>query len=65
MNDDPAIAARAIEAGAKGYIAKNDDPALIVEAVREVGSGGHYLHPRWRARSLSTAPGPTPAQCRA
>ncbi len=45
MNDDPVIAARAIEAGAKGYIAKNDDPALIVEAVREVGSGGQYLHP--------------------
>ena len=29
MNDDPTVAARAIEAGAKGYIAKNDDPALL------------------------------------
>ena len=45
MNDDPVVAARAIEAGAKGYIAKNDDPALIAEAVRQVGNGGLYLHP--------------------
>ena len=45
MNDDPVIAARAIEAGAKGYIAKNDDPALLAEAVRTVAAGGLYLHP--------------------
>ena len=45
MNDDPVVAARAIEAGAKGYIAKNDDPALIAEAVKEVANGGLYLHP--------------------
>jgi two-component system, NarL family, invasion response regulator UvrY len=45
MNDDPAVAARAIEAGAKGYIAKNDDPALFAEAVKQVASGGLYLHP--------------------
>jgi two-component system, NarL family, invasion response regulator UvrY len=45
MNDNPVIAARAIEAGAKGYIAKNDDPALFAEAVRAVADGGLYLHP--------------------
>ena len=45
MNDNPVIAARAIEAGAKGYIAKNDDPALFAEAVKAVAGGGLYLHP--------------------
>jgi DNA-binding NarL/FixJ family response regulator len=45
MNDNPVIAARAIEAGAKGYIAKNDDPALFADAVRAVADGGLYLHP--------------------
>lgn len=45
MNDDPVIAARAIESGAKGYITKNDDPALFVSAVRSVANGGLYLHP--------------------
>jgi two-component system, NarL family, invasion response regulator UvrY len=44
MNDDPVIAARAIEAGARGYIAKNDDPALFADAVRQVANGGLYLH---------------------
>jgi DNA-binding NarL/FixJ family response regulator len=43
MNDDPVFAARAIEAGAKGYIAKNDDPLLFVDAVRRVADGGVYL----------------------
>jgi two-component system invasion response regulator UvrY len=45
MNDDPVFAARAIEAGAKGYIAKNDDPLLFAEAVRRVGEGDVYLRP--------------------
>jgi len=45
MNDDPVIAARAIESGAKGYIAKNDDPALFAGAVKTVADGGLYLHP--------------------
>ena len=45
MNDDPVVAARAIEAGAKGYIAKNDDPNLFAGAVKSVAGGGLYLHP--------------------
>jgi len=45
MNDDPVFAARSIEAGAKGYIAKNDDPLLFADAVRLVASGGVYLRP--------------------
>ena len=45
MNDDPVFAARAIEAGAKGFIAKNDDPLLFAGAVRRVFEGGVYLHP--------------------
>ncbi|PPD45948.1 MAG: DNA-binding response regulator [Methylocystis sp.] len=46
MNDDPIFAARAIEAGAKGYVTKNDDPYLLLQAVREVGEGGVFLMPR-------------------
>jgi two-component system, NarL family, invasion response regulator UvrY len=45
MNDDPTVVARAIEAGAKGYIAKNDDPTLFADAVKAVANGGRYLHP--------------------
>jgi two-component system, NarL family, invasion response regulator UvrY len=45
MNEDPFFAARAIEAGAKGYVAKSDDPLLFIGAVRQVAGGGVYLHP--------------------
>jgi DNA-binding NarL/FixJ family response regulator len=43
MNDDAAFVKRAIDAGAKGYIAKNDDPLLFVDALRHVAAGGFYL----------------------
>ncbi|WP_363347682.1 response regulator transcription factor [Methylocystis echinoides] len=46
MNDDPIFAARAIEAGAKGYVTKNDDPYLLLKAVREVAAGGVFLMPK-------------------
>jgi DNA-binding NarL/FixJ family response regulator len=46
MNDDPIFAARAIEAGAKGYVTKNDDPYLLLHAVREVAAGGVFLMPK-------------------
>lgn len=46
MNDDPIFAARAIEAGAKGYVTKNDDPYLLLTAVREVAAGGVFLMPK-------------------
>ena len=45
MNDDPIFAARAIEAGAKAYVTKNDDPFLLLKAVREVAAGGVFLMP--------------------
>jgi len=43
MNDDPVFAARSIEQGAKGYIAKNEDPKAFVKAIRAVAGGERYL----------------------
>jgi two-component system invasion response regulator UvrY len=60
MNDDPIFAARAIEAGAKGYVSKSGDPHDLVEAIRAVSAGGTYLPPSI-ARSLAFA-GPSLAQ---
>jgi len=45
VNEDSFFASRAIEAGAKGYIAKSDDPVLFLNAVRRIANGGVYLHP--------------------
>ena len=60
MNDDPVFVARAIEIGAKGYVAKTGDPNDLVEAIREVGTGGVYLPPAI-ARSIAFA-GPAVAK---
>src|SRR3954471_21453779 len=60
MNDDPIFAARAIEAGVKGYVSKSGDPTQLVDAIREVSKGGTYLPPAL-ARSLAFA-GPSLAQ---
>jgi two-component system invasion response regulator UvrY len=60
MNDDAVFAARAIEAGAKGFVSKTGDPNDLVEAIREVGKGGVYL-PSAIARSIAFA-GSTAAQ---
>ena len=46
MKDDPIFAARAIQMGAKAYVTKNDDPYLLLTAVREVASGGVFLMPK-------------------
>jgi two-component system, NarL family, invasion response regulator UvrY len=54
MNDDPIFAARAIEVGAKGYVSKSGDPYDVVDAIREVASGGIYLPPAI-ARSIAFA----------
>lgn len=43
MNDDPVFATRSIEQGAKGYLAKNEDPKAFVKAIRAVAAGERYL----------------------
>lgn len=43
MNDDPVFAARAIEGGACGYVAKNEDPRVFIKAIRAVAGGERYL----------------------
>jgi two-component system, NarL family, invasion response regulator UvrY len=43
MYEDPAFAARALEAGAKGYVTKNDDPDVLVQAVETVSNDGVFL----------------------
>jgi DNA-binding NarL/FixJ family response regulator len=54
MNDDPIFAARAIEAGAKGYVSKSGDPQDLIEAIRAVSAGGVHLPPSI-AQSLAFA----------
>jgi two-component system, NarL family, invasion response regulator UvrY len=45
MNADPAIAARAIELGARAYLTKADPPETFLEAVDALMAGETYLTP--------------------
>lgn len=45
MYEDPIIASRALEAGARGYITKNDDPGVILQAIEKVSGGRVFLTP--------------------
>jgi DNA-binding NarL/FixJ family response regulator len=43
MYHEPALVQESIALGAAGYINKSADRAELLEAIRVVGSGGHYL----------------------
>jgi len=45
MHEDPVFASRAMQAGAKGYITKNNAADYLVEAVEQVLEGKTYLSP--------------------
>ena len=43
MHAEPLYAARALEAGAKGYLSKNASPDEVLLAMRRVMEGGRYI----------------------
>lgn len=53
MTDDQDVVARALRAGAKGYLLKDTDPDTIVDALRTVAGGGVVLGPRIGATVLT------------
>jgi two-component system, NarL family, invasion response regulator UvrY len=57
MNDDPIFAARAIEAGAKGYVSKSGDPGDLIDAIREVSAGRVFLPPAIAQKLAFAGPG--------
>lgn len=46
MYEDVPFVTSALEAGARGYVTKNDDPESMIEAIGRVQAGGLYLAPR-------------------
>jgi two-component system, NarL family, response regulator NreC len=53
MQDDPRYVREAFAAGACGYVLKEAVDAEVVSAVREVASGGRYVHPALGARLVA------------
>jgi len=50
MQDDPRYVREAFAVGASGYVLKEAADTEVVAAVREVASGGRYVHPALGAR---------------
>jgi two-component system response regulator NreC len=50
MQDDPSYVRQAFGAGASGYLLKEAADDELVQAVREVAAGNHYVHPALGAR---------------
>ncbi len=42
-----------LQAGAAGYVLKQSDPAVLLQAVRAVAAGGSYLDPSITSKALS------------
>jgi two-component system response regulator NreC len=55
MQNDPAFARQALQAGARGYVLKESADAELIEAVRLAAKGRTYLNPQLGAR-LAAAP---------
>lgn len=45
MHNEPQVAARALKAGANGYITKDCEPDILLTAIRKVAAKGKYIAP--------------------
>jgi len=58
MHDSAAVVRAALQAGADGYVTKDSDPEVLVEAVRCVVSGTPFIDPRVASGLDARAPAP-------
>lgn len=61
MHNDPAVARAALEAGASGYITKDSEPDMLLDALRKVLGGDRFVEGRVATAMLFAKPRPTPA----
>ncbi len=45
MHNEPQVAARALKAGANGYVSKDCEPDTLLDAIRKVAKNGQYIAP--------------------
>lgn len=60
MHNAPKVVRAALDAGADGYVAKDSDPEVLLEGLRRVAGGGHFVEPGL-ADALLFAPPPIAA----
>jgi two-component system response regulator NreC len=59
MQDDPAFARKALQAGARGFVLKEAADEELLQAIRLAADGDTYLNPRLGARMAATPDTPT------
>jgi two-component system, NarL family, response regulator NreC len=59
MQDDPAFARQALQAGARGFVLKEAADEELLEAIRLAAAGDIYLNPRLGARMAATPDQPS------
>ena len=59
MQEDPAFAREALQAGARGYVLKDAAGTELVQAIRAAADGRTWLNPQLGARMAATPDGPT------
>lgn len=59
MQDDPAYARRALQAGALGFVLKEAADEELLQAIRLAADGDTYLNPRLGARMAAAPPEPS------
>jgi DNA-binding NarL/FixJ family response regulator len=52
MHAEVQIASRAIKAGANGYVTKDSEPELLLEAIRQVARGSNFIDPLLATRLI-------------
>jgi len=57
MHDESVYAERALRAGAKGYVTKNEASTAVLNAIRQIVKGEIYLNPRFMSRMVSRISG--------
>jgi two-component system response regulator NreC len=58
MQNDPAFAREALQAGAAGFVLKEAADDELLEAIRQAANGGTYLNPSLGARLAAAPPEP-------
>jgi two-component system, NarL family, response regulator NreC len=59
MQEDPAFAREALQAGARGYVLKQAAGTELVQAIRAASGGGTWLNPELGARMAAAPDAPT------
>ena len=46
IHNEAQVVARAVRAGATGYVTKDSDPDILLAAIRKLGGGGRFIDPK-------------------